>query len=159
MRTIQQTIAALDHIDARWKSFPPSVLDQLPREIIDLCQDVPDLIAALRDSEMELILLRNAIRSVVTQRADDLCWRDVYTDLAKLVEIKFTPELFAESDKFLANCKRFDASMRSGPYRPVFVGKAAKCNKIGGVNEKPIGERPNPPPAPPRRAEPRGGNP
>lgn len=58
--------------------------------------------------------LEEAINGVVTQRADDLCWRDIYTELAKLVGIDFTPELICDQDKFLANCKRFDESLRSG---------------------------------------------
>ncbi len=36
------------------------------------------------DRDAEVQRLREAIRKVVTQRADDLCWRDVYTELAAL---------------------------------------------------------------------------
>lgn len=67
-------------------------------------------------------ILEDAIRKVVTQRADDLCWRDVYTELAKLVGVDFKPELICDSDKFIANCRAFDKSLREGgEYRPVNV--------------------------------------
>lgn len=62
----------------------------------------------------ELERLRDAIRSVVTQEADDLCWLDVYTNLAKLVGIYFTPKLMADPEKFIANCRRFNKSLREG---------------------------------------------
>jgi len=68
--------------------------------------------------------LENAIRKVVTQRADDLCWRDVYTDLAKLVGVEFCPALICDPEKFIANCRQFDASLRGGgKYQPVYVEK------------------------------------
>lgn len=67
--------------------------------------------------------LREAIKKVLTQRGDDICWRDVYTDLAKLVGIEFTPELICDPAQHLANCERFISSLQQGPYVPVFVEK------------------------------------
>src|SRR5665213_1654583 len=58
--------------------------------------------------------LESAIKRVVTQEGDDLCWRDVYTELAGLVGIEFVPQLMVDPDKFAANCKAFDMSLRSG---------------------------------------------
>jgi hypothetical protein len=85
--------------------------------------DITDLLAEVRRLRARVEELEDAIKGVVTQRADDLCWRDVYTEMAKLVGIDFTPELICDQEKFLANCKRFDESLRSGgKYIPVNVG-------------------------------------
>lgn len=74
--------------------------------------------------EARIVELETAIRNVVTQAGDDICWRDVYTDLAKLVGIDFCPQLICDSEKFISNCRKFDASLREGgKYRPVFVEK------------------------------------
>jgi hypothetical protein len=66
--------------------------------------------------------LEAAVIKMVTLRGDDLCWRDIYTDLAKLVGIDFCPELMIDQDKMLANCKCFtDSLYNGGPYKPVYV--------------------------------------
>lgn len=69
----------------------------------------------------EVRRLRAAIRSVVTQRCDHLCWRDVYTDLSKLVGIEFEPEMIDDSEKMLVNCRQFIESLKTGgPYIPIY---------------------------------------
>lgn len=71
--------------------------------------------------------LENGIKRVVTQEGDDLCWRDIYTELAKLVGIKFVPQLMADPEKFAANCKAFDTSLRTGgKYVPIYVTASQK---------------------------------
>jgi len=65
--------------------------------------------------------LESAIKKVVTQEGDDICWRDIYTDLAKLVGIEFCPKLIAEPEQMLANCCEFVRSLRGGDYTPVYV--------------------------------------
>lgn len=65
--------------------------------------------------------LEAVVKRILAQRVDDVCWRDIYMDLAALVGIKYVPQLICSSEQFLANCKRFDESFRSGPYVPVFV--------------------------------------
>lgn len=75
--------------------------------------------AALRERVAQL---EDAIRKVVTQGGDDLCWRDCYTELAQLVGIEFCPKLIEEPEKMLANCCQFIHSMRTGgKYTPVYV--------------------------------------
>ena len=72
-----------------------------------------------------LMSLDAAVRRVISQRADDLCWRDVYTELAALVGVDFCPQLIAEHCQFAANCRAFDLSLRTdGPYVPVYVEPA-----------------------------------
>jgi len=83
-------------------------------------------IDAMNNQELkaEILKLHHAIRKVVTRRADDLCWRDIYTDLAKLVGIEFCPQLIADPEQFASNCRKFDQSLRTGgDYVPVFVEK------------------------------------
>jgi hypothetical protein len=66
--------------------------------------------------------LETYIKQIVTERADRLCWRDIYTILAKEVGINFVPELVAGPEQFIANCKAFDQSLRNGgEYKPVYV--------------------------------------
>lgn len=60
--------------------------------------------------------LETAIRKVVTQAGDDLCWRDIYVELARLVGIEFNPDLLPK-EQMLRNCERFIDSLASGaPY-------------------------------------------
>lgn len=68
--------------------------------------------------------LRDKVKEIVTLSGDDLCWRDIYTELASLVGVDFCPELMCDQDKFLDNCKAFDCSLRNGgPYNKVWVEK------------------------------------
>lgn len=57
--------------------------------------------------------LEGAIRYVLTQGQDDLCWMDVYTRLGALVGVRFEPNVLP-TEVFLANCARFEASLKSG---------------------------------------------
>lgn len=85
-------------------------------------QDIEKM--SIDELKTEVSKLRDAIKGVVTERADRLCWRDVYTELGKLVDIEFSPELIAEPEQFLSNCKQFDKSLREGgSYLPVYVEK------------------------------------
>lgn len=74
--------------------------------------------------------IRDVVRRVVTERADRLCWRDVYTELADLVGVKFCPELI-EPEKMLVNCCQFIYSLRTGgEYKPVFVERAGDTDGL-----------------------------
>lgn len=71
---------------------------------------------------IRLLKLEQAVIRMVTERTDRLCWRDLYTELAGLVGIEFTPALICDQKQFLANCKAFDDSLRTGgQYTPVYV--------------------------------------
>jgi hypothetical protein len=62
--------------------------------------------------------LESAIRWVVTQQADDLCWMDVYQTLGAMVGVPFDPTMLPPP-VFLENCRRYESSLRSGlPYSP-----------------------------------------
>jgi hypothetical protein len=54
--------------------------------------------------------LETAIKDVVTQDLDNICWMDVYTKLAKLIGIEFNPFKLPK-DIFDANCARFSLAM------------------------------------------------
>ena len=79
----------------------------------------------MRDKEDDferLLKLEAAVKSMLTQRGDDICWRDLYTELAKLVGVEFSPELICDRAKMLENCKRFiDSIYDGGPYITVYV--------------------------------------
>jgi hypothetical protein len=61
--------------------------------------------------------LEDAIRRVVTQEFDDLCWLDVYRDLSALVGVEFDLKRLS-TEEFLGNCARYERSLRTGePYR------------------------------------------
>lgn len=70
--------------------------------------------------------LEAAIRDVVTQQGDNLCWLDAYQHLAGFVGVKFDPTLLAP-EEMLRNCRVFVYSLHSGcPYRTgEFVGRYA----------------------------------
>lgn len=71
-----------------------------------------------------LMRLDAAVRKMVTQEGDDLCWRDLYEDCAALVGVSFCPKLIENEDAQEANCKAFIRSLKSGPYCPIFVDRA-----------------------------------
>lgn len=67
-------------------------------------------------SQARVLELEEAIREVVTQEMDDICWMDIYVRLAKLVGIDFYPKLLPK-EKFKKNCDRFTESVYVGcPY-------------------------------------------
>jgi hypothetical protein len=62
--------------------------------------------------------LEAAIRDVLARQGDDLCWAEIYTTLGPLVGMTFDP-LRLPTDEFLANCRAYEASLRTGlPYEP-----------------------------------------
>ena len=63
--------------------------------------------------------LEDAILNVVSQKADNLCWRDVYTQLANLLpdHKKVTVDSTPPTDIFLGNCMKFEQSMRRADKR------------------------------------------
>lgn len=60
-----------------------------------------------------LFMLDHAVRRLLAQRLDDVCWRDAYIELARLVGVEFKPELLPR-EAFLTNCDRFHRSLESG---------------------------------------------
>jgi hypothetical protein len=75
--------------------------------------------------------LEAAVLRIVTERADRLCWRDVYTELAGLVGVKFCPELIEPPEKMLTNCCQFLHSLRTGgEYVPVYVERAGESDEL-----------------------------
>lgn len=78
----------------------------------------------VEDAEYDRLLrLDAAVRRVLAQRGDEVCWRDVYTELAGLVGVDPTPHLMVGRDRFLENCQAFASSMYGSglPYHPVYV--------------------------------------
>jgi hypothetical protein len=74
--------------------------------------------------------LEEAILRVVTQQEDDLCWMDIYTELAGLVRVTFDPRLLPD-DMMLANCRRFVKSLRTGcPYQPIDPVYSGRDSKV-----------------------------
>ncbi len=71
-----------------------------------LIQDLEDQIAAMKD----------AIRWVVTQQADDLCWMDAYVRLGKFVGVEITLEQLKmlPKGKMLTNCDHYITCLQNG---------------------------------------------
>jgi hypothetical protein len=57
--------------------------------------------------------LEEAIRYVVTQKFDDVCWLDAYVKLGKLVGIDYDPLLLPKA-QFLHQCDHFYDCLASG---------------------------------------------
>lgn len=67
-------------------------------------------------AETELAEIKEAVRWVVTQQADDLCWMDVYVRLGKFVGVEITLEQLGmlPRAKMLSNCDHFIRHMQAG---------------------------------------------
>ena len=81
--------------------------------------------------------LEEAIRWVVTQKEDDVCWMDAYVRLGKLVGIEITLEQLAMLPEglMLANCTRFVRHLHTGcGYKP--VGLAEDNERLRAENEQ-----------------------
>jgi hypothetical protein len=90
------------------------------------------VIQVSEDRYDQLTKLEAAVKRVLSQRGDDICWRDVYTELAALVGVEFTPELIGDREKMMANCKRFvDSMYDGGPYVPVYVEARQPTGLVG----------------------------
>jgi hypothetical protein len=62
-----------------------------------------------------LILLRDAVKRILAQNVDQVCWRDTYTELADLVSVDWKPTLLPR-EAFIPNCERFCDSLLSGEH-------------------------------------------
>jgi hypothetical protein len=75
----------------------------------------------VKDAEYDrLLLIEKLVKEAVTQRCDHICWRDLYTNLAKLVGVEFVPDLIDDPAKMKANCDVFIDSLYNGPYKPIY---------------------------------------
>lgn len=92
-------------------------------ESLKICQQdfgwgMTDAMQFSRVETDELTIIKTLIRQIVTERADNLCWLDVYQKLAKFVGVSFDP-LQLPTAQFLGNCTHYECSMRTGrDYRP-----------------------------------------
>lgn len=86
--------------------------------------------------------LEERVKGIVILRADELCWRDVYTELAELVGVPFNPELIEPVECHLANCEAFIKSLHDGgPYTPVYVEpKKLNVRGLPPVSDDPASE-------------------
>jgi hypothetical protein len=75
--------------------------------------------------------LETAIKKVVTQNGDDICWMDVYKDLGSLVGIEFNPEMLPR-DEMLSNCAKFVDSLLTGTEYKLTVEYPAEINCVCG---------------------------
>lgn len=74
------------------------------------------LVNAFAQERHEYETLRGEIEKVLDTSADDICWLDVYRDLATTIGRKFDPKLLPRA-VFERNCARYAAAMYEGkPY-------------------------------------------
>jgi hypothetical protein len=69
--------------------------------------------SALRNAQERIAELEDAIRYVVRQKFDDVCWLDVYVKLGKLVGIEYDP-LLLPREQFVRQCGHFYDCLASG---------------------------------------------
>jgi hypothetical protein len=95
---------------------PPALPPWVARSLARRDDRIKELTAEVERLNGRITELESAVRWVVTQQADDLCWMDVYTKLAGLVGIPFDPMMIPR-DVMLANCERYVDSLLGGcPY-------------------------------------------
>lgn len=67
--------------------------------------------------------LEAACRYALSQQADNICWMDLYTHIAKILGVEWKPTLIPK-ECLRANCDRFIDSIYSGlPYDPGDVSR------------------------------------
>lgn len=91
-------------------------------DTIGLCQGEMRAAAEIAEKHEKL---EAAVRKMLALEGDDICWRDIYTELAGLVGVEFRPTMLPKP-QMLANCSRFIDSLQSGehyetpnPYREI----------------------------------------
>lgn len=67
------------------------------------------------DEVERLRKLEKVIKDVLSQEGDDVCWRDVYEEMATLVGVEFKPKLL-EKCQFIRNCNHFYDCLASGEH-------------------------------------------
>lgn len=83
--------------------------------------DVRGMATELAQLRAKVAELEEAIRWVVTQQADDLCWMDAYVRLGKFVGVEITLDQLAmlPKGKMMANCDHFITCLQKGiGYKP-----------------------------------------
>lgn len=96
-----------------------------------------------------IAILEASIKSVLSQKGDDVCWRDVYINLAELVGAEFNPELLPK-EQFIHNCTHFYDCLKSGepyvtpapqpaPVKGEWMGWTLKTHGIAQRVEHPTG--------------------
>ncbi len=88
--------------------------------MVDLYGTVLDLRLKLSQAQSDLMQVTEAIRYVVTQQADDVCWMDAYVKLGKFVGVDVTLESLKLLPKavMMKNCDHFVDCLQLGvPYK------------------------------------------
>jgi hypothetical protein len=107
-----------------------------PVEVLQPIEWTENGISILNEGWLARILeLEAAIKKVITQTGDDLCWMDIYKELASLVGIEFEPEMLPR-EQMLANCTRFVDSLLTGTaYTPAKICGETTGYHIPVINE------------------------
>jgi hypothetical protein len=70
----------------------------------------------IRDVELATLReLRAVVIRVLSQKGDDVCWRDVYTEMAHLVGVEFVPVVL-DKPTMERNCKHFIKCLLDGEH-------------------------------------------
>lgn len=87
------------------------------RRFFLLSEDAYALVVGWKNTQ-RLELIKSTIRRIVTERYDDICWMDVYKELAAFVGIEFDPKMLPR-ERMLKNCERFvDSLLTDTEYKP-----------------------------------------
>jgi len=74
-----------------------------------------DDIERLRAEVDRLRKLESVVVRVLSQKGDDHCWRDIYTEMAGLVGVEFAPEVL-DKTTMLRNCEHFVDCLLKGEH-------------------------------------------
>lgn len=76
------------------------------------------LLSLIDDQQRELDrlgLLESEVKGVLAQKGDDHCWRDIYTNMARLVGVEFNPEILTKQ-QMMKNCDHFVTCLLVGKH-------------------------------------------
>lgn len=99
------------------RRFWPNPYQVIEGRDYEVACDIPNATTreALKEADalIRVTELEDAIRYVVTQKFDDVCWLDVYVMLGKLVGIEYDPLLLPKK-QFLHQCDHFYDCLAAG---------------------------------------------
>ncbi len=123
--------AVLNERLLRYKPKGPTIVTAGDSDSMGMGERLAEAIRVEQERGVRLRKLEEVVKGVLAQELDDVCWRDVYTEMASLVGVTFDPELLPKV-QFMGHCSRFHDSLACGTK---YETKADPKHLAASINE------------------------